>query len=134
MDLFDFLDVFFIDDVGYSKLSRVEKSKHYFMTNRFMSIKYPTQANLFNHLKIDTSNVMDQWHSSVGKRYNRIPSFMRTPVKKKAKVKKTFEPNEETIKYYCKLNDCSLKDYYSAIDMFGDTFLDEMKALEKQLS
>ena len=53
MKLFDYIKVLFGKDVNWDKVSNYDKSKNSFMTNRFMSIKFPIQANMFNTLKID---------------------------------------------------------------------------------
>ena len=53
MKLFDYIKVLFGKDPQWEKLKGYDKSKNSFMTNRFMSIKFPIQANMFNALKID---------------------------------------------------------------------------------
>ena len=55
MKLFDYIKVLFGKDAQWEKTSSYDKSKNSFMTNRFMSIKFPIQGNMFNTLKIGPS-------------------------------------------------------------------------------
>ena len=59
MKLFDFIKVLFGNgkkaNDKWEKLTSYDKSKNAFMTNRLMSAKFPTQANLFNKLRTDPS-------------------------------------------------------------------------------
>ena len=59
MKLFDYIKVLFGKDTQWDKLKGYDKSKNSFMTNRFMSIKFPVQANLFNALKIDAMSTIN---------------------------------------------------------------------------
>ena len=64
-----------------------DKSKNSFMTNRFMSIKFPVQANMFNALKIDPVGQAEAWRM-VASKFNRVPGFIYTKTKASKKTKK----------------------------------------------
>ena len=51
MKLFDYIKILFGTDAQWNKLKSYDKSKNSFMTNRFLSIRYPQQASMFNALK-----------------------------------------------------------------------------------
>ena len=77
MKLFDYIKVLFGRDPQWEKLKGYDKSKNSFMTNRFMSIKFPIQANMFNALKIDPvgqagSNISDEEKQKIFKAVNEV--------------------------------------------------------------
>ena len=93
MKLFDYIKVLFGKDVNCDKVSNYDKSKNSFMTNRFMSIKFPIQANMFNTLKIDPVGQAESWRL-ISSKFNRVPGFIYTKVKKTPKQKaKEWNPN-----------------------------------------
>ena len=51
MKLFDYIKVLFGKDSEWEEATDYDKSKNSFMTNRFMSAKFPVQANLFNQFR-----------------------------------------------------------------------------------
>ena len=67
MKLFDYIKVLFGKDPQWDKLKGYDKSKNSFMTNRFMSIKFPVQANMFNALKIDPVGQAEAWRMVASK-------------------------------------------------------------------
>jgi hypothetical protein len=48
MELFDFVKCIFTDPKKYTLQKNAEKAKHFFLINRFMSIKFPTTAQQLN--------------------------------------------------------------------------------------
>ena len=86
MKLFDYIKVLFGRDQQWNKLKGYDKSKNSFMTNRFMSIKFPIQANMFNTLKIDPVGQAESWRL-ISSKFNRVPGFIYTKVKKTPKQK-----------------------------------------------
>ena len=119
MKLFDFVKISFSKKEDYEKLKAYEKSKHFFMFNRFMSIKWPNNANLFNHFKIQPDRVLDYWRSKT-KQAGSTPKWIYTSTKSKKKDKGVKTPNEETIKEYLALKNIARKDFESAVSMFGE--------------
>lgn len=131
--LFDFIKIIFTRPDIYSKLKSYEKAKHYFMVQRFMSINFPVQANHIQHLKINPSEVLDYWHRALTNMYNRVPGWMYTKTKKAKEKTKNKYVSEDTIKEYCYRMGYSQKQVQSAIDMFGDKMIDELKKFEKMI-
>ena len=46
--LFDFVKIMFTKRDSYANVKESSKKRHHFMINRFMSIKFPANAQLFN--------------------------------------------------------------------------------------
>ena len=64
------------------------------MVNRFMSIKFPANAQLFNINGINGANVIDSWQK-VTSRFNKVPFWIYTKTKsskKNIKDKRSFHP------------------------------------------
>ena len=133
MDLFDFTKTLF-RPTAYNTVKSHEKSKFFFMTNRFMSISYPVQANMFNHIRINQSEVMDYWHIQMSKLYKQPPSWMYTSSKSKTKSKKVKWPNEESIKIYLDKHQMSKRELEQSVNMFGEKALEPILKLEKALA
>lgn len=130
--LFDFIDILFTDPATYAKLNNVDKGRHFFMVNRFMSIQHPVQANYLQHLKVNPAGVMDYWHQTMTRLYTRKPSWIYIKTKKaKQAAKKTKFVEDATIKEYCERLGYSRRQIDEAIDFFGDKFIDELKQFEK---
>ena len=53
------------------------------MINRFMAIKYPANANMFNVNGISGANVVESW-AMVAQRFKSVPGWFYTKTKKSA--------------------------------------------------
>lgn len=99
MELFDIIKTIFKSDSEWNKVSNSDKNRNYFMINRIMAIHFPIQADQFNRLKINPYPVVDWWHRTLSKSYNRVPTWIYTKTNKpkviKKVVNKTFEDFEE---------------------------------------
>ena len=93
MELFDFTKVLFGKPNEYQKLKTIEKGKHFFMIQRFFSIKFPSTAQQLNRNGINGSAVVDLWQI-VGQRFGRVPGWIYTKTKKVAN-EKVWKPNPE---------------------------------------
>lgn len=134
MDLFEFIDCMVGKPSEFSKIKMYERGKHFFMVNRFCSIKYPIQANYFNHLKINTSQVVTYWHENLSKMYTKTPKWMYVSTKKDKEKKKSEQPiKDSTIKFYCKKFECSERDVNDGIRLVGTPFIEELLSIEKML-
>lgn len=131
MELFDFIRVLFERPAEYAKLSRYEKSKHFFMTNRFMSISYPQVASAFNHIRIPQPEVMDYWHTSLTKIFQKVPGWIYVKTSKKGKKEKIVMPSKEAIEYYLGKMSLSRRDLDDALKMFGESVLDPIHKIDK---
>ena len=133
MKLFDYIRVLFGKDVHWDKVSNYDKSKNSFMTNRFISIKFPVQANLSNTLKIDPVGQAEAWRL-VSSKFNRVPGFIYTKVKKSAKQKaKEWNPNPKALELYMKFNEIGEREYKEALKHNPSLVQSSIDILEKQM-
>lgn len=133
MKLFDYIKVLFGKDEHWDKVTNYDKSRNSFMTNRFMSIKFPIQANLFNTLKIDPVGQAEAWRL-VSSKFNRVPGFIYTKVKKSAKQKaKEWNPNPKALELYMKFNEIGEREYKEALKHNPLQVQSSIDKLEKQM-
>lgn len=118
-ELFDFVKIIFERPDEYTKLTRYEKAKHFFMVNRFMSVSYPQVAHAFNHIKVSQSSVMDYWQASLRRIYTKVPPWIYVKTSKKNKKEKVTMPSKEAIGIYLQKQQLSRRDLDEAIKMFG---------------
>jgi len=135
MKLFDFIKVLFGSskkaNENWEKLSDYDKSKNAFMTNRLMSAKFPTQANLFNTLRTDPVGQAEAWRM-VGNKFSRVPSFIYTKTKKKTKEKKKWIPNDKAVDLYMKYNEIGEREFDEALKFNFKEVKKSIQTLEKQ--
>lgn len=135
IQLFDYVKlVFSKDEKSWSTLNNTDKSRNFFMLNRFMSIKYPVQSNVLSHYRINPEAVSDYWHRTMSSLYGSTPKWIYAKTKKKNdEAKKLDIPSPEMIRWYCERNEMSRKDFNEHIKFFGENFLSELKSMEKVL-
>lgn len=135
VELFDFVKLTFTaSEAQWADLNTTDKSRNFFMMNRFLSIKYPVQVSYLSHMKIDAPSTMDYWHQNLKKLYKSVPTWVYAKTKKKSvEDKKKNMPSPQMVKWYCQQEEISSKDYMTSVKMFGDTFLNEIRDLEKLL-
>lgn len=133
--LFDYTKLIFTaNEKKWKEVTSVDKNRNFFMTNRFLSIKYPVQVSFLSHIKINGSAVSDYWHSTLTKLYNSQPNWIFAKTKKKSvEDKKKNLPSEAMIKWYCQKNEMSRREYDDTVNFFGEDFLNEIRDLEKIL-
>ena len=132
MKLFDYIKVLFGRDQQWNKLKGYDKSKNSFMTNRFMSTKFPIQANMFNALKIDPVGQAEAWRM-VASKFSRVPGFIYTKTKASKKIK-VWEPNTKALEMYLKINEIGERDYKEAMKHSPTEVKNAINVLEKQMS
>ena len=123
--LFDYINIFFTDSKRFKDIPPNIKEKHFFMLNRFMSIKYPLAASYLTFKNINVVHATDLWHEQM-KSYKKVPGWIYTPAKADTITKKEYLPDEEVIRLYCKENEIGLKTLKKAI-VYN---LDEIKKIE----
>lgn len=132
-NLFDFIKMMFTSsDDDFDKISNDVKTRHYFMVNRFMSIKYPLQAAMFTQMYTSPSAVIDSWRA-LAKQFNRVPGWIYTKTKSAIKQKAKYKANEEALNMYIKINEIGSRDYESAINLFEVDVVKTLKSLEKMI-
>lgn len=137
MQLFDFIRVLFEDKKQYAEMSRYDKSKQFFMLNRFMSIQYPGQANMLNHIRIPQAGAVDYWHRNMTNVYTRVPNWIFTKGQKKSAAEKTKVakmPEKAVIQRYLTLHKISHRDLNDAYLMYGDSVYDPIRRMEKVMN
>jgi hypothetical protein len=130
--LFDLINLMFTNRKKYLSLSDNEKGKNFFMVNRLFSIKYPKQAQMFNHLRTPSAKVVDCW-SWVAMQNNRVPTWFYTKTKqakkkeepKKKNKKKGFdpekyEPSDEILEKFLRKKELSKKEYEQGLKFNHD--------------
>lgn len=111
--LFDFIKIMFTRQSDYKKVLNHNKKRHHFMINRFFSIKYPTNAQLFNKNGINGNVVIDSW-SMVASRFSSVPMWIYTKTKKPAKVKidkKQYIPSDAAISFFIERNEIGKREF-----------------------
>jgi hypothetical protein len=88
MELFDYIKSLFDKD-SYSKVRNNTKKKFSFMLLRYISIKYPLEANNMNIININEVHLSDFLHRFLVSRYTRVPNWIFTKTKKEELKKDT---------------------------------------------
>jgi hypothetical protein len=133
MELFDLVKVIFEQNNKYENLKSYDKIKHNFMLNRFMSIQYPIQAQMFNRLGIYSLGVSDSWRR-VGRQYKRTPGWIFTKLKKNQKNQKLYTPSPEALTLFLQINQIGEREYKEALQFNPESVIDSLKSIEKQLT
>ena len=131
MKLFDYIKVMFSSSEKWKKLKAYDKIKNNFMMNRFMSIKFPMQANLFNVLKTDPVGTAESWRM-IASKFTRVPGWVYTRVRKTKKEKK-WEPSTEALAFYMKINEIGTREYEEALKFHPTEIKSTMLKIEKQI-
>ncbi len=132
MELFELIRVMFEDPHAYDAVSNTDKKKHFFMINRRMSIKFPLQAHVLQHTKIDEVAVVDFWQRFLTKQYKKTPFWMYVKGTKRAKEdkeKKTFK--DTVMKQFASTYGYDERSVRDAASMFPDKMKEEFKQFEK---
>jgi hypothetical protein len=131
MELFDFTKVLFGNPREYQKLKTVEKGKHFFMIQRFFSIKFPATAQQLNRNGINGAAVVDLWQI-VGQRFGRVPGWIYTKTKKVA-TEKVWKPNPEVATIWMQRHGLGERDLELAIKFNQEEMKKYFQKLEKQI-
>jgi hypothetical protein len=131
MKLFDYIKVLFGKDKEWEEATDYDKSKNSFMTNRFMSAKYPIQANMFNQLRTDAVGQATAWRM-VSSKFNKVPSFIYTKLKKE-KEEKEWKPNDKALQLYLKLNEIGEREFNEVLKFNYTEIKKSIEILEKQI-
>lgn len=129
--LFDYIKLIFGSDEHWDKVSNYDKTKNSFLLNRFMGIKFPIQANLFNMLKTDPVGQAEAWRM-VASKFNRVPGFIYTKVKKQ-ETTKAWVPNHEAVAIYMKLNQIGEREFNEAVVFNIEEVKTAINIIETQL-
>lgn len=132
MELFDLTKIIFTNPSQYQKLKNHEKSKHFFMINRFFSIKYPTTSQSLNRNGINPWAIVDLWQI-VASRFQKVPGWIYTKTKK-APTEKVWKPNPEISKIWMERHQIGERELELAIKFNPEEMKKSFSVLEKQIS
>lgn len=133
MDLFDLIKKVFDRNSNWGAIKTYDKSKNFFMINRFMSINFPMQANLFNNRHIVSSSAVDSWKDVLNRLFTKPPSWMYTKTKKKETSGSKKHPEKATVHEWMRLNSLSKRDLESMMEIMPDETIKEILGFEKML-
>lgn len=134
MELFDFIRILFEKTQEYKALSRYDRAKFFFMTNRFMSIMYPVQADAFNHTKMPQAEVIDYWQKNMANVYTKVPNWIYAKGAKKSSAEKAKKlPAKEAIKFYLERTKFTKRQLDDAYQLFGESVYDPIRRIEKSM-
>jgi hypothetical protein len=133
---FDFLNSFW-NEKTYSNYSNYDKSKQYFLLNRFCSAPFPLMGAFLSRIKISSSCVMDYWQYLIPKKFAGFVwgspwgNSIRTKAAKEVKAKKDYYPSSQAIQKYSKVYKCTLKDIEYALKRYPEDMEKELKKIDE---
>ena len=131
--LFDFVKIMFTKPAHYKKIKQHNKKRHHFMINRFMSIKYPSNAQMFNINGINGGNVVDSW-SMVASRFKSVPRWFYTKTKKaKKNVADKYNPSDRAVELYMNKNEIGNREFDELKLFVKDQLYADLKKIEEQI-
>lgn len=129
-DPFTILNNFWNSEI-FNRYSNYERNKGYFMINRRLAIMYPIMAAYFSKVGINGGEVIRWWKNFIVYQHPTYPRWLYTKSVAKSKATKEYNPSQEVLSMYCKLNDCTMKEVKEAIRLFPDEIVEEFKEIEK---
>ena len=135
MELFDITKIIFENHEDWKQVSSFDKKKAFFALNRRFSIKFPLQANVLQHVKINPIDVVDFWFTFLSKSNDKTPYWMYVKgVKKTQEVKeKKSTISKELFNEYCRINEFDRKSVEDAMEFFPEESVKEIKQFEKMI-
>ena len=131
--LFDFVKIMFTRPALYNKIKQHNKKRHHFMINRFMSIKYPANAQMFNVNGINGGNVVECW-SVVAARFKSVPRWFYTKTKKAKKNQPDkYIPSDRAVSLYMDKNEIGQREMGELKLFAKDQLYADLKKIEKQI-
>jgi len=131
--LFDFVKIMFTKPSQYKKIKQHNKKRHHFMINRFMSIKYPANSQMFNINGINGGNVVDSW-SMVASRFKSVPKWFYTKTKKSKKNQTDkYNPSDKAVELYMSKNEIGQREMDELRLFVKDQLYADLKKIEEQI-
>jgi len=131
--LFDFVKIMFTRPADYKKVKQINKKRHHFMINRFFSIKYPANAQLFNVNGINGGNVVESW-SIVASRFKSVPGWSYTKTKKApANKQDKYIPDPVAVQLFMEKNEIGKREFEELKTFAKDQLYDDLQKIEKQI-
>jgi len=133
MQLFDYIKVLFGTDQQWDGLNGYDKTKNSFMTNRFMSIKFPIQADMFNRLGTDPVGQAESWRM-VARKFSRVPNFIYTKTSSKGKKRSEWVPDPKALEFYLRVNEIGMREFELALKQDPETVMASIDKLKSQIA
>ena len=131
--LFDFVKIMFTRPGDYKKIKQHTKKRLHFMINRFMSIKYPANAMMFNINGINGGNVVECW-SVVASRFQSVPRWFYTKTKKaKKNTPDKYNPSERAVAIYMDKNEIGNREFSELKEFAKEALFSDLKKIEEQI-
>jgi hypothetical protein len=124
MDFKTIVDITYSKKKDWDKLTITDKETFFFIFNRYMSKKYPKQAQFFNDKAIDKATAMDVWFSFLSKEIRTPVWFWRGPTKKK-------DPEIKGWKVIQEFWECPKDDIYLLCELYSKELKEEIKRIEQ---
>jgi len=123
MDFKNITDIIFSKKTLWNTVTDEDKESLFFIFNRFMSKKYPIQANSFNHKFIDKALAMDIWFLFL-RNETRVPFwFWKGATKKK-------DPSIKGWQEIRNFHELSVNDIHTLCEMYPKDVKEEIKRIE----
>jgi hypothetical protein len=132
--LFDFVKIMFTKHKEYDQIKQFNKKRHHFMINRFFSIKYPANAQMFNINGIDGAGVVDSW-SLVARQFKSVPGWFYTKTKKveATKNKKEYIPSDRALEIYMQMHEVGKREVDEMKQFFPTEFYATLEKIDEQI-
>lgn len=133
MELFDFIDAIFSVPL-WKEVTDSDKKKHFFMAQRFLSMKFPMQTQYFNQINTNPIAAMNTWHIMMSRQFKSKPSWMYDygkVNKKEVEKKKKLDISPKAIVMYKNNYMMSTKDYNFMMEMFPEEVIPELQVYEE---
>ena len=103
------------------------------MINRFMAIKYPANAQLFNVNGISGANVVESW-AMVAQRFKSVPGWFYTKTKKAQKKQKDkYIPGDRAIQLFLDKNEIGMREFNELKQFAKEELYIDLKKIEEQI-
>lgn len=131
MELFELTKAIFSSD--YSKATRLDKRRNFFMIQRRFSIGYPMQANLLGKLRINQEAVVDFWHLFLRKHHSKPPFWIYQKGIRKVEMEKEVKEkiSKESILGYSIAHGIDPKSIKEALKFWPERIKKEILEWEK---
>jgi len=134
-ELFDLLKYMFESPSSYEEVSKGDKRKNFFMVNRRLSVQYPVQANMLQHVRINMEATVDWWQRFLRKSYTKTPywMFIKGVKKNQKEEEKKINISAESMSAYARFYGIDLKSVRDSCKFFPEKMVKEIKDIENMI-
>jgi len=132
MSHFDIIKSFHNEE-EWNEISNTDKSKNFFMFNRYMAMKYPLQAHGFNHTKIDPAKTVDWFRSMFVTKKEPINFIWISTGKKEKAIRKKAIP-QEVFKFLCEKYEISMREINNLMEFYPLEFQKYCESVKEMIS